>query len=68
MLTPNQLKLQLGKDYSCDWKEPKGFKSVIQVTTPFTLPDGTVIDVCVIEISQQRNEGIVLPDLGETAG
>lgn len=68
MLTPNQLKLQLGQDYTCRWLKTNTLKSTIQVGTPFTLPDGTVIDVYVPEISRLRNEGLVLTDLGETAG
>ena len=68
MLTPNQLQLQLGQRYTCKWLNKRVPNSKIQVSTPFTLPDGTVIDVYVSEISQSRNEAIVLSDLGETAG
>ena len=67
MLTPNKLQLQLGQGYTCMWLETNTLKSTIQVRTPFTLPDGTVIDVYVSEISQLRNEGIVLTDHGGTA-
>jgi hypothetical protein len=65
MLTPNKLQLQLGQGYTCKWVKNN---TRIQVSTPFTLPDGAVINVYVSEISQQRDEGIVLSDLGETVG
>jgi hypothetical protein len=68
MLTPNQLQLQLGQGYKCKWLNKPRPNSKIQVSTPLTLPDGTAIDVYVTEISQQRNEGVLLSDLGETAG
>jgi hypothetical protein len=68
MLTPNQLQLQLGQGYSCEWLNKPVPKCKIKVSTPFTLPDGTVIDVYVNPISKLKNEGVVLTDLGETAG
>lgn len=68
MLKPKELQLQLGQGYSCKWLTSEAQKTTIQVRTPFTLPDGTVIDVYVSEISQLSNDGIVLSDLGETAG
>lgn len=68
MLKPKELQLQLGQGYSCEWLTSHAQNTTIQVRTPFTLPDGTVIDVYVSEISQLGNVGIVLSDLGETAG
>ena len=67
MLTPNKLQLQLGQGYSCEWINKPVLKSKIEVFTPYALPDDTFIKVYVSEISQLRNEGIVLSDLGETA-
>jgi hypothetical protein len=67
MLTPNKLQLQLGQEYSCEWFNKPVLKSKIKVSTPYKLPDGILIKVYVSEISQLRNEGIVLSDLGEIA-